>query len=500
VAILLLAVGIRIHGLNRNSLWADEFLSLECSSGWSRTDQRLGGQTLNAPDLISLSHAKNWTSIWSSIAVDENHPPLYFILLRGWRVMFGDSENAIRAMSVTGSVVCLVLLFMIAVSLGSPAAGLWACLLMALSGPQIEQAQDARSYIPMLAAVLAAALALVRIDRFGPNWRRCIALLVFALIAPLIHYMALATVGALLLYAIAGMRGASRAAAVRSILGATALYALLWGPAMVAQHYRMVDDTQWLVDDHPSQHAGNLMVDLLTLPARMFVNYDFDQDKLPMLCLGGSVLLLPWLLYRRHRSALMFGIWLLVPVTVVMLIDLLTLRRSMGMSKYTIAVAPAMFLMLGLLAVQVRRIGWMPAALIAVGCAACLPAFFNAPQFPDWREPAEYIDHHAKPNDPVLFVDARPDNYCAASLLSAEYYLHGSTHPLYVVDRQPTGLVLKSLVKSDHACIMAANEKSLRMPTIPGLQLEHGELLPGVAVAGTLALPKPTVALARGVR
>jgi uncharacterized membrane protein len=498
--ILTFAVAIRLHGLNRNSLWADEFLSLECSSGWARTDQQFAGQTLKAPDLISLQHAKSWTAIWSSISTDENHPPLYFILLRAWRSVFGDGEIALRAMSVTASMLCLVLLFLIAASMGSPTAGLWACLLMALSGPQIEQAQDARSYAPMLLAVLAGALALVRIDRFGPNRRRCIALGSFALIAPLIHYMALATIGAMLVYAIVGMTGKSRTAALRSLLIAIAAYLVLWGPAIVAQHYRMNDDTRWLVDDHPAQHACNLIVDLLTLPARMFLNYDFDQDKLPALCLGGSALLLPVLLYRRHRSALLWGIWFIVPLAVVAMIDLFTLRRSMGMSKYTIAIAPTIFLMMGLLATELRRVGWMAPVLVAGSCAASLPAFFQAPQFPDWREVADYVDHHAKPGDPVLFVDARPDNYSAASLLSAEYYLPGASHPLYVVDRQPTGALLKSLMKANRVCIIAADQKSLRMPSIPGLELQHGELLPGMAVAGTIAPPKPTQTVARGIQ
>jgi uncharacterized membrane protein len=496
-AILLVGLAVRIHGLNRNSLWADEFLSLECSSGWARSDQQLASAVTAAPDLISLRNARRWTTIWSSIAADENHPPLYFILLRGWRSLFGDSECALRSMSVAASMVCLMLIFLIGTRLGSPAAGLWASLLMALAGPQIEQAQDARSYTLMLAAVLSAALALVWIDQLGPNRRRCTALVLFTLAAPLIHYLAFAAVAALLLYALLGMRGSNRAAALGSVIAGIVIYAFVWGPAMVAQHYRMVDDTRWLIYDQPGTHGRNLMFDLLTLPARFFLNFNFEQDELPVLCFGGVALLVPMLLYRRHRIALLLGLWLLLPVAVVELIDIITSRRTMGLSKYTIASAPAMFLMLGLLAANTRRVGWTPAALIALGCVACLPSYYNAPPFPNWRDVGSFIDAHASGDDPVLFVDCRPNNYSAADLLSAEYYRHGHSHPLYVIDRPLTGAVLSALSNARSACILAPDCKSLRMPTIPGLVLQRGQLLPGIAVAATLGMPKSTLVIAQ---
>ncbi len=70
--ILLLATGLRCHGLGDRSLWTDEYLSLECSAGWGRSDLRVGASHATAPDLIGHGSARPWTRIWALIAADEN--------------------------------------------------------------------------------------------------------------------------------------------------------------------------------------------------------------------------------------------------------------------------------------------------------------------------------------------------------------------------------------------------------------------------------------------
>jgi uncharacterized membrane protein len=492
--ILLVAAGLRIYHLDRNSLWGDEFLSLECSSGWARTDADLAGQSTVAPDLVTLHNARPWTNIWSSMALDGNHPPLYFILLRGWREIFGDSVLSIRSLSVMASIVAIVLLFLVVVTIHSPKAALWACALMALATPQIQQAQDARSYTLMIAACLAAALALVRIERFGPTSLRCAGLCAAALLASLLHYMALATLGAMLLYSLIAMRGANRRGAILSLGGALVLYVALWGPAFLMQHYRMVDATQWMVQHQPD-HIRTTLQDFLTLPARTFLDLDLDLDQAPGLCLAGVVFLLPLLVMRRQRAVLLWWIWLVVPVAVVLTIDLATSRRSLGLAKYTIVAAPAVFIMLGLLAAQLKHLGWIPAALVAGCCAICLPTTYGPSTLPDWREISTYIAQRSSPNDPVIFVDSHPDKYCADSLLSVTYYMANCKRPLYVLDRRPTGAVLARLMKSNHACIIADDFRALNAPIVPGLTLDQNDFLPGVALVGTIAPPKATFAV-----
>jgi mannosyltransferase len=495
LGVLFLAMGIRCYHLGSNSLWTDEYLSLECSSGWARTDMRLAGTASPVPDLINLSNARRWTTIWSSIANDENHPPLYFVMLRGWRAVFGDSPVAIRSLSVAAAGIAIVLLFSIGVLMHSPGAALWACLLMAVASPQIQQSQDARAYMPMTAACLAAALALLCIDRFGVSRRRCAALFLATLVAPMLHYMAFATVGALVVYAVLLMRGLPRRSVLLSISAGLAVYAILWSPAVVSQHYRMMDGTTWLIAT-PTQNAPSTLQNLCSLPARLFL--DLDNVKVPLACLSVTVFFLPLALFRKERYVALWWIWLMVPALTALLIDLLTRRQSLSMIKYTLVAAPAVYLILGIFATRLAHFGWIPAALIAAGCIACVPSAYQTEQ-PDWRELSKCILQNSRPGDPVIFVNDDPHAYASNCELSVSYYLKDKNRPLYILDRQPTGAILKQLQKARHLCVVGSSDGSLNWANIPGMKLDHAEMLVGMAIVGTEDPVRPLVASAGGI-
>jgi hypothetical protein len=172
------------------------------------------------------------------------------------------------------------------------------------------------------------------------------------------------------------------------------------------------------------------------------------------------------------------------------------------MAKYTIAAAPAVFVMLGLLADQVKRVGWIPAAITVLCCAICLPSNFRPSPLVNWREMSTYITQRSKASDPVLFIDSHPDRDPRSALLSVTYYLAGHQHPLYVLDRHPAPAVMAQLLKCDHACVIADDCKALSTPVVPGFEIDEGELLPGMALVGTIDPPssRHTVVIARASR
>ncbi|HWB53688.1 MAG TPA: hypothetical protein VG722_05825, partial [Tepidisphaeraceae bacterium] len=95
--ILLLAVALRFYALGRASFWYDEFDSLEASTGRGLAHLELPVNRIIAhpPDLTSLKGAPPAWGIWTSLDLD-NHPPLYFLLLRFDRDLLGSSEWAVR--------------------------------------------------------------------------------------------------------------------------------------------------------------------------------------------------------------------------------------------------------------------------------------------------------------------------------------------------------------------------------------------------------------------
>jgi hypothetical protein len=486
-AIVVLAFIIRWHRLGENSLWTDEYLSMECSSGWARTDMQLAGTAQPVPDLVSLKNARPWQTIWASIAADENHPPLYFLMLRGWRVLFGDSEVALRSLSVLAGLIAIILLFAVGAVVHSPRVALWACLLMAVASPQIQQSQDARAYMPMTAVCLAAALAVVSIDRFGSSRIRCAMLFVATLIAPLLHYMAFATLAALAIYTACMIRGSVRKNILLSMAAAMATYAVLWGPQLLSQHYRVTDGTTWMITEqfHPIRTT---LENLCTLPARLFV--ELNEQTMRACCLSVVLFILPIAPLKQQPRLWLWWIWMITPVMVALLIDLATRRQSLSMIKYTLAAAPAAYLLLAVLAAQLRHVGWLPAGVIALACTAAIPSSYES-SLPNWRALALCIEQNTRPGDPVVFVDIDPHAYASECELSATYYLQGRDHPLFILNRQPTGEMLAKLRSASHVCVVGSSCDSLAWADIPGMKLDHVEFLAGMALVGTEDPVKP---------
>src|SRR5688572_246444 len=92
VLIIVLAAALRAWDSSRHPLWVDELYSMETSAGhgfaahWN-LPRNVDGP---APDLIGLRAARPWWTV-PAVMGNDTHPPLYFVLLRAWREVFGDS-------------------------------------------------------------------------------------------------------------------------------------------------------------------------------------------------------------------------------------------------------------------------------------------------------------------------------------------------------------------------------------------------------------------------
>jgi hypothetical protein len=505
VCILGLGGALRCHALGGRSLWSDEYLSLECSAGRGRSDLRVASSHAAAPDLLTLGHAGPWTDVWSSIARDENHPPLYFLLLRGWRMAVGDSAVAVRSLSVLASLVAVGLTMAAGTEAFGPAAGLWAGLLMAVATPQLREAQDARAYMPVTAVAAWALLLLVRTDRRGPTWPRAAALFVALLALPLLHYMALATVGAVVVYAALGMRGPARRATLGAAAAALGTYVACWGPHLVGQHQRMLDATVWLIDGDAG-HLARTALNLLAAPVRLLIEPKYSGAA----AVGGLAILSapPLCAWAARRTAaapegrrlVLLWLWLGVPVGVAAVIDLATARHSLDMAKYTLAAAPGLYLMIAAVAATGRRLAWVPAAAIALACLAFLPNVYH-PAEPDWRELARAVADRTRPGDPVVLVaPAADDDVSGMRVVGLQYCLAqlGAPRDVYVLADPPRGPALDALRRARRACVIGNRLGPATNDLLSGLAIDRAELFVGLGILGTADRPAlPPLASAR---
>ena len=128
LAILVLALTLRLYRLGAQSLWYDEGTSVA-----------LAGRSL--------------ATITRHAAADI-HPPFYYYLLHFWVIPFGTSEAAVRALSALAGMALVALTFLLGRRLFGTTAGLVAALLSALSPFQVYYSQETRMYV--LVAMLGA--------------------------------------------------------------------------------------------------------------------------------------------------------------------------------------------------------------------------------------------------------------------------------------------------------------------------------------------------------
>jgi 4-amino-4-deoxy-L-arabinose transferase-like glycosyltransferase len=145
VAIVALGVALRSWRLGGQSLWYDEWLTAEATSGGVR-------------DLVR------------HIATREGITPPYFAVMWVWARLVGDGEAALRSFSVVVGVATVPLAYAIARELGQQRRVARAvALLVAVNPMLVWYSQEARPYSLLAFVGAATLLATVRVDRWGRN-------------------------------------------------------------------------------------------------------------------------------------------------------------------------------------------------------------------------------------------------------------------------------------------------------------------------------------------
>jgi len=136
VALLLFGFALRIHRTGDRAVWWDE--------GWS--------VWLARHSLIAIAQE----------AAHDVHPPLYFWLLHGWRLLLGDSEFALRLLSAVFGTLSIAATYLLGKAMAGRYVGLIAALFLTVSRFPIIWSQEIRMYALALLLALLAAWAAIR--------------------------------------------------------------------------------------------------------------------------------------------------------------------------------------------------------------------------------------------------------------------------------------------------------------------------------------------------
>ncbi len=124
LGIIFVGLGLRLYCLTKDDIWYDESVTIMEAK-------------MTLPDMVRFT--------LGTIDV-TNFPPVYFILMKGWIDLFGDSPAAVRMSSVLFGVLTIVAIFGIGKLLFNEKYGLVVALLMAVSPFDIYYSQETRAY------------------------------------------------------------------------------------------------------------------------------------------------------------------------------------------------------------------------------------------------------------------------------------------------------------------------------------------------------------------
>ena len=401
LAILCLGLFLRIYDLAGESMWLDESISLR------------------------LAH-KGFSAIIKNRASNV-HPPFYFVLLRYWVALFGDSEFASRFLSVLFGVASIFMIYKVGSLFFDQQTGLLSSLLLATSSFHIQYSQEARAYGLM---ALLTLLSLYFFKRLlgGGGHRDKIGYVISTTFLAYTHVFGLFIVIVENLYVFTAFPLSRRDLKLpikKWVLLQSFVAFLLapWIPVLFKQVYRFQGvfrreaPSIGMVFSTFERFAGSegLVVLFILFALLSTVTWRRGREggngKEPSTLPEGFG---PKVIFTDFRDIYLLLLWLFIPIILPFLIS----QFSAPIYKHRCVIGASLAWYL-LVAKGIRNLTWNPAkltatALISVLSLVAVWGYYGKVQKEQWKEAANYIDARAKSEDLVLFnagYSQRPFNY-----------------------------------------------------------------------------------------
>ncbi|HET8936797.1 MAG TPA: glycosyltransferase family 39 protein [Polyangiales bacterium] len=339
---------------------------------------QLAHKDLWVDEAASAGFALGGPSSW----IADHNMALYYMLLSAWRRVFGISEIALRAPSVLCFALSVPLVYQIARrSFGERCARIAGALHVG-NAFLLEFAQEARGYMLMLALVLCAQLALLRLLE-RPAWRWSVLYGVSLGLACYAHMFAVLTLLAHAVVLAPRLR--------RELFGALGLAAVISLPLFVQVASVTTEQVSWI---RP-----------ITLQSLLF---------LPVIWTGGGALLgvltcslFAWFArgvwasdeVRIHTQLCVASV--LAPLLAAIAASLWV--APMLLPKYLIGVVPALQLGAAAALAQLpRRWGRALGAVMLPLSVLRIHAWYTEQQKERWRDAVQYLNEHRQPTEPLI--------------------------------------------------------------------------------------------------
>jgi hypothetical protein len=123
----------------------------------------IGTESLWVDEIYSYRQALKSVESIIANAPSDVHPPVYYILLHWWTLVFGTSEAGLRGLSALCGVVSVPLMYVLGKRVWNPRTGLFAAFLLTVSHFHIHYSQEARNYSYLALVTIGGMLAFMRL-------------------------------------------------------------------------------------------------------------------------------------------------------------------------------------------------------------------------------------------------------------------------------------------------------------------------------------------------
>jgi mannosyltransferase len=383
-SLTLLALGLRLYRIDAQSLWYDEGNSA-----------RIAERSLQ---LIVEG------------AAGDIHPPLYYLLLKYWRDVFGESEAALRGLSAVCGALCALFAGLTVRTMGGLSSGALTAFAVAIAPFAVYYGQEARMYSLLALCASISSWALIRpAGGLLPGRRRWVAFALATAAGLWTQYAYPFVMLAQGVWVLVTLTRLDRTDVGRSLLRfATACAVALAGFAVwVPIAWRQL--TGWQVATQPYE----LLPAALDAFRWLTVGRTLPAADATLVVIVVAALALLGLFNLRVAGIARFGLLLLAALPLALLLAL-NLYRDAYLKFLLVCVAP----LFGLAALGVDVIGqWVPgrfrwaAVLLAFPLLAGLmrPSLDNLYFNPayardDYRGVHRLITQQPGPDDAVIFI------------------------------------------------------------------------------------------------
>ncbi|MEO8734425.1 MAG: glycosyltransferase family 39 protein, partial [Flavobacteriales bacterium] len=201
--IILVALLLRVNGIQHYGLWGDEQASMQVATG-----QRYVEDTISTYTNLQLRSTDRFSGVIRSTINDNGNSVLYNVALHYWIGVFGRSDLAARSLSLLFGICLILVAFRFTeVLTGSLSAAYLAAAFLAFHPLVVGYAQEARAYSMALLFSLLSSLFLLEGMSRKVGWAKFFYLYLATLIVALLsHYLVVYVLGAQLIVVAIGLR------------------------------------------------------------------------------------------------------------------------------------------------------------------------------------------------------------------------------------------------------------------------------------------------------